>query len=130
MKVSELSGEALDLWVAKAEGHELVTDLEKVGEAAIGIGPAVLFRNESGVLGLACEGGGGKWNPSIDWARGGQIVDRELISLCADSLFEDHQLWAARKDGIFHENGPTALIAAMRCYVASKFGEEVPGSAS
>lgn len=135
MRVSEMQGEALDMWVAKAEGHELTTDLQKIGEAAIGIGPAALFRSEAGVLGLSCEGGGRKWNPSTDWSCGGPIIERERINLLK---FDDAaQPWCA----VIHNSdehwidttwydedwkGPTPLIAAMRAFVASVFGEEVP----
>ena len=63
-----------------------------------------------------------------DWAQGGPIIEREGISLYLDT----NNLWQAN---IFDGNpicnpfggvqGPTPLIAAMRCFVASKLGEEV-----
>jgi hypothetical protein len=58
---------------------------------------------------------------STDWSRGGPIIERERIRL------DPRGLWCAAHDT--HEwtesTGPTPLIAAMRCYVASKLGDEV-----
>jgi hypothetical protein len=56
---------------------------------------------------------------STVWAQGGPIIERERVGLvhCID-------FWEAQKA----ENvqyGPTPLIAAMRCFVASKLGDEV-----
>ena len=44
------------------------------------------------------------YSPSTNWAQGGPIIEREMIDL----------MYVAKP-----------LIAAMRCYVASKLGEEV-----
>lgn len=57
---------------------------------------------------------------STDWAQGGPIIERERIAI------QFGPLWAA----IHHKHlghpsyGPTPLIAAMRCYVSSKLGNE------
>ena len=57
---------------------------------------------------------------STDWAHGGPIIERGRIELEHDGF----QWWARiRADEDF--SGPTPLIAAMRCYVASKLGNEV-----
>jgi hypothetical protein len=61
---------------------------------------------------------------SSNWAHGGPIVEREKICISfrdGDWLAEPHDM-----DSIcqrFH--GPTSLIAAMRCFVASKLGDNV-----
>jgi hypothetical protein len=60
------------------------------------------------------------WNYSTDWRLGGSIIEREKIALFLNGNDE----WAAT-DGIKNAVGDTPLIAAMRCYVASKLGEEV-----
>ena len=60
---------------------------------------------------------------STDWAHGGPIIERERIATN----------YSAKRDCWFAENfletcaegGQTPLIAAMRCYVASKLGDEV-----
>jgi hypothetical protein len=69
----------------------------------------------------------GDWLPdySTDWAAGGSIIERECITV------EHAGVWIGRcwKDSDGDEQidieGATPLIAAMRCYVASKLGDEV-----
>ncbi len=57
----------------------------------------------------------GAWAPSTDWAQGGPLIEREKITLsdCEGG-------WAAGYAGTLNSFGPTPLIAAMRCFVASK----------
>ena len=61
---------------------------------------------------------------STDWAQGGPIIEREGIDLLKQSGY-----WAADSNGLAQVScivpGPTPLIAAMRCYVANKLGDEV-----
>jgi len=68
---------------------------------------------------------------STDWAQGGPIIEREGISICnleANSSGVEGwtaaigELWSPQDDGWV---SATPLIAAMRCYVASKLGDEV-----
>lgn len=66
----------------------------------------------------------------LNWAQGGPIIDRERIGVYPSQRGEYAGLWAARPDhtkqfNFLHIYGPTPLIAAMRCYVASKLGNEV-----
>ena len=81
-----------------------------------------------------CEGGVGKnqligawYAPSTDWSQGGEIIEREIITL----IHPRWDGWTAHKyddrieDESYTVDGPTPLIAAMRCYVASKLGDEV-----
>ena len=74
------------------------------------------------------------YSPSTDWAQGGPIIDRE--NLCvgrkhqADTNYcavNDPAIdcWARTTAGGYLSYGPTPLIAAMRCLVASKLGDEV-----
>ncbi len=64
------------------------------------------------------------YSPSTDWSQGGPIIERECIDLhCVNDSF-----WRAdcsTSGGLIMQNGPTPLIAAMRCYVASILGDEV-----
>ena len=101
MRTSELQGAALDWAVAKCEGHETLMCRGKL---------ETLF-TENG------------WIPSTDWAQGGPIIERERISIGLDN----EEPWCAYKeeDTQSFYSGPTPLIAAMRCYVASKLGDEV-----
>ena len=69
--------------------------------------------------------------PSTNWAQGGPIIERERIDIehCADdSCLAIHSGNFDRGD--FGFEGPTPLVAAMRAYVASKFGLEVPDEVS
>jgi hypothetical protein len=117
MKVSELSGFALDWAVAKCEGCRVEFNHQYTEETKFDgwwqLGP-------------------NHWQPlnkySTGWAQGGPIIEREGIHvLCNDGKNE----WTAsspRPNLIgwrFIQYGPTPLIAAMRCYVASRLGEEI-----
>lgn len=61
---------------------------------------------------------------STDWGIGGAIIEREGISLEWSGWGGDEQ-WIAYLKHDDEFKGPTPLIAAMRCYVASKLGDEV-----
>lgn len=63
------------------------------------------------------------WHPSTDWVQGGPIIEREEIEIRTTHT-GGWMANRARTKGDF-EVGPTPLIAAMRCYVASKLGDEV-----
>ena len=59
---------------------------------------------------------------STDWALGGEIIEREKIDVWTHA----GKAWAASTDkGRTEYRGTTPLIAAMRCYVASKLGDNV-----
>lgn len=71
------------------------------------------------------------FSPSTRWAQGGPIIERGHIHTWTDrkdAAYAGHpdSYWVAEMTeigGIWW--GPTPLIAAMRCYVASKLGDEV-----
>lgn len=114
MKVSELEGPTLDYWVAKACGW-----LEENGLNFEEMTPQ--FWEENLVSDM--------FAPSTRWEDGGPIIDRESIELTG--RWAAHMKAKQPRGGRVmlpgtHQHGPTLLIAAMRCYVASKFGEEVP----
>ena len=103
IKTSELTGAALDWAVAKCEGVET----EKFAES-----PSLFFGK-----------GFDKWRPSTDWAQGGPIIEREGINI---GCHLDGAEWVARNYwGEYESIGHTALVAAMRCLVASRFGDEI-----
>ena len=59
---------------------------------------------------------------STDWALAGPIIEREGITV---RRYTD-ALWDASIGRLdYVADGPTPLIAVMRCYVASKLGDEV-----
>jgi hypothetical protein len=59
------------------------------------------------------------------WSQGGPIIEREKIDLVWQSSGDD--VWTAYlgEHDEHRQTGPTPLIAAMRCFVASKLGDEV-----
>jgi len=65
------------------------------------------------------------YTPSTDWAQGGPVIERERISFVSPNEVIDE--WEAIHPTQMNNEsyGPTPLIAAMRCYVASKLGDEV-----
>jgi hypothetical protein len=61
------------------------------------------------------------FNPSTNWSHGGPIIEREKIELHNAVNNE----WAAHAEFQVYGIGPTPLVAAMRCYVASKLGDNI-----
>jgi hypothetical protein len=68
------------------------------------------------------------FKPSTDWSQGGPIIEREWLDVTPWPNESDEDMrWQCKQ----HDSidcvafGPTPLVAAMRCYVASKLGDEV-----
>lgn len=68
-----------------------------------------------------------EFQPSTNWDQGGPIIERERMTV--EHFVDDSGgAWLAthiRRPYFNEETGPTPLIAAMRCYVASRLGDEV-----
>lgn len=116
IKVSEASGAALDWLVAKCEGRKPGTYGGVVRATAHPDCPdsAPMF--------------GPELRYSTDWAQGGPIIEREHIGFNYYHVPIHPSVqprWEAQHGSGVFEYGPTALIAAMRCYVAAKLGDEV-----
>lgn len=113
MKTSELTGAALDWAVARIE--RLPRDVLAWGDGQPVIQRSCLGHTDT----LRCEF-------SSNWAQGGPIVEREGIALEHMPFAKE---WEARlypTDGTpWVLTGPTPLIAALRCYVASKLGDDI-----
>lgn len=68
---------------------------------------------------------------STDWSKGGPIIEREEIGIRRNAPCSTGREWeafgsiTAKGAGYRWGYGRTPLIAAMRCFVASKLGEEV-----
>ena len=116
MRTAELTGAALDWAVAKCEGEE--------------------YRDRMEWDGIGQDYPAHKY--STDWAQSGPIIDKEDIGFikCKPLYFpkgdakgvlgcDYYQPYIKAVIGVNAEYGPTPLIAAMRCYVASKLGDEV-----
>jgi hypothetical protein len=97
MKTSNLIGAALDWAVAEARG------LSKEWMHDYKIGYPV--------------------SSSTDWAQGGPIIERELIHVTHSHSRGSWKAYIANNGEDYF--GPAPLIAAMRCYVASKLGDNV-----
>lgn len=69
------------------------------------------------------------WRPSTDWRQGGPLIEREWLDLTSwPNESDEEQRWQCHQydaPNPYQALGPTPLIAAMRCYVASKLGDEV-----
>ena len=106
MKTAELTGAALDWAVASyADKHVTINDIHW-----------------------------GNYTPSTNWTQGGPIIEREMIQLTPHCMVNPLHGWAAafrsfdEDDDVYamhRMRGRTPLIAAMRCYVASKLGDTV-----
>ncbi len=62
------------------------------------------------------------FQPSTVGSQGLPIVEQEQISVVYQQA---EGMWVAVRRGLAASQGETLLIAAMRCYVASKLGDEV-----
>ncbi|WP_432263264.1 phage protein NinX family protein [Cupriavidus sp. TMH.W2] len=121
VKARDLAGLGLDWAVAKCEGLPITRDpmgFKSGSEAGYWIW-------DNARKGMQVKIGRG-YTPSNSWAQGGPILDRERPHLCPVLLngFPGYEAWPdGKRDG--RQYGETALIAAMRSYVASKLGEDV-----
>jgi hypothetical protein len=111
MKVAELDGAQLAEWVARALGfpNADAVPVEQCGWDQI---EDESFRKD--------------WAPHEDWEQGGPLIEHKRITVQASQAGDWRAYmsdgWCA--DGV-QKRGDTPLIAAMRAYVASKFGDEV-----
>jgi hypothetical protein len=105
MKTNELQGPALNFAVAKCVG---------------------LMQGKIAIDGCAQ----GFFSPSTDWAQGGPIIEREGVCMRFSSKDARGAWYAVMGKNRFlspdfEGSGQTPLIAAMRCYVASRLGDEI-----
>lgn len=118
MLTTELTGRALDWHVARAMGFSpSLVDGHRV--PTVQVADKDYFGQWATVI----------WMPSSTWHQGGPIIEQEKI--CVEFIRHEpkpdwlkKQRWVASHVSQM-STGPTPLIAAMRCFVASKFGEEV-----
>lgn len=113
MKTSELTDIALDWAVTKCLHSAAANDARFLE----------IFKHQRGTKQAHCY--------SISWAEGGPIIEREKIEWQWLPASDKAHQYGARKPSLgglnrtFCMDGPTVLIAAMRCYVASQLGDEV-----
>jgi hypothetical protein len=120
MKTSELQGDALDWAVAKCEGY---TDLHKIAgrwphEPQLAMMPPLREYGEVELWQLGY---------ATDWSLSGPIIERAVVSLGVEDGGWRALCWGM--DGpnreLYSMRGPTPLVAAMRCFVASRLGDTI-----
>ena len=141
IKTQNLIGKALDFAVAKCEGKSLSYESEILTVDVLDLKHGVAHSRVA------------FYRPSSNWRQGGPIIEREDITVvCAEGDYSPELLgyetyWVAEKGkklahfvhAVLSDDygtyfliedfccikGSTPLEAAMRCYVASKLGDEV-----
>ncbi len=104
IKTAELTGAALDWAVAECEGNVRLQYDSREG---------LIISNILGWI---------PYRPSVAWVQGGPIIEREKLCVTPD---HPNGWNAITNNAELIQFGPTPLIAAMRCFVASKLGDEV-----
>ena len=124
MKTADLIGHALNWAVAQAEGDKVYRpclgrpdNWDKAAYLADGSDDRWVVRVQNPTLAYFVDW---TYNPSGAWWQGGEIIEREKLEFREGlsgmyASYQGGQTWF----------GTTHLIAAMRCYVASKLGDEV-----
>jgi hypothetical protein len=127
IETKDLHGTALDWAVARCAGKDR--------DCEIHAGNVWYGRVTSGFI---------QYRPSEKWDQGGPIIEQENLTVSAEGA-PDCSTWVASLTypakvaytagtaiRFCTMRGPTPLIAAMRCYVASKLGDkiDVPGEAA
>lgn len=112
VKTINLTGTALDWAVATCEGYFITIKPTEV----------VYVHPETGEWHF-----NGNWEPSAKPMQGQPIIEREKISTTIDHsgvwiAFDEYNYADERR---FMQSGPTMLVAGLRCYVASKMGDEI-----
>lgn len=115
--VSELEGAELDYWVAIAQGWHMGKALEGACDA---------WRDEDNELRGTVPVSA--YMPSTNWSQGGTIIEHEKIAISYHpNLSSPSWLPWASYLGSHTMRDRSPLVAAMRCFVASKFGSYVDG---
>lgn len=113
IKTAELTGAALDWAEAHASKREYL-----IQRSAIDDEMHVYLKNGNRIEMM--------WSPSTSWLQSGPIIEQKRINTTYVVAGEHIGQWCASygisKPRFF---GPTPLVAAMRCFVASKLGDEV-----
>ena len=115
IKVAEATERQLDWLVAKCEGLKLHHNALLGGQIKEGWWVSGYYIDPNNWIPLSL------LNYSTNWSQGGQIIEREGIS-----IYRMTSDWsAAYNPSGAAQDGPTPLIAAMRCFCCSKLGDVV-----
>lgn len=110
INVSEATGPALNWLVAKAS-QPIYSDAALISAVHGGYDGIGTYHEP--------------FNPSTDWAQGGPIIERERISIRQWTNVPIVHAYMPHDDAPWASDGTSPLIAAMRCFVTSKLGDEV-----
>lgn len=109
-KVADLIGPELDAWVARAEGIEQIAIND--GHCVVGVTPNRYV-----------------FTPSMNPAQGQPIMERERIGVAwaqmAGVWYARPNAWKALPGARVLQEGPTMLVAGMRAWVWTIYGDEV-----
>ena len=125
IKTSELTSAALDWAVAQA----------------LGVTPAILYGSDdktphifdADLLEMEVDSGA-DFDPTTNWGLAGPIIEREKLCVGYRHQLDPEYVplldpatvcWARTTAGGYLKNGPTLLVAAMRCFVTKALGDEV-----
>jgi hypothetical protein len=126
-RVSELEGAELDYWVAKAVGRDRKHDIDECEDDFYSF--CTVCGNTNRDFDLSDSPCHKDPRYTKDWRHGGPIIEREAIT-----IIRFNNIWGATAEGwgTYIEvsardtwTDKVPLIAAMRCFVASKFGATV-----
>jgi hypothetical protein len=119
MNLYDLNDKLLNVWVAKAEGHMIATHKNEVTGAVYGH-QLYYYSGDTPPIPDYCN------DPDL----ADPIIEKQAITtICMWGHFahNDNHKWQASHPGLQgSRGGPTKLKAAMRAYVASKFGDNLP----
>ena len=118
MKTKDLTGPALEWAVATCENQGItIVPAEEI----------ISYPKATQALAFPTNGPC-PFRYSTNWSQGGPIIEREKINVNFYDTDQPAQ-WGGSIYDVWEEkvriHGPTPLVAAMRCYVASKLGDDV-----
>lgn len=116
IKTKDLTGAQLDWMVAKAnENLYPKGDVRLLDGKVFTIEPGNYEQSDRWQL----------YAPSTSWAQGGPIIERERISIRQWTNVPIVHAYMPQDNAPWQSDGTSPLIAAMRCLVAAKLGDEV-----
>lgn len=115
MKTNQLTGAALDWAVVKCE-CDMPAPFKSI--PVVLNGTVRVFRGDMGLHSAPI-------SPSTNWAQGGMIIEREHIGLWSEGYDWEAKIQTGAGEWLVEWDEESPLVAAMRCYVASKLGDEV-----
>ena len=122
VKTADLIGPALDWAVGTA--LELPVEICQIFQYGRPNGKHYISIGETDKDGAEVD-----FEPSEEWSQGGPLIEREWLDITSwpnesdeEERWQCHQYDAPKP---YQALGPTPLVAAMRCLVASRLGDEV-----